>query len=199
MQEESSTEQRILEAAESVFLEDGFAGARMQHIADRAGINKAMLHYYFRSKDKLFELVFRHKMKQFVPQITAALHDDSLSFLEKMDRFIMAYLSMLMRNQGLPVFVLSTLARNPQLLQFFQLEFGKEVVQIMQEEIKKGNIRAVDPHQFMLTLIGMCIFPFAGRTIFSKIFSLTDAAYQEILRERHVHVMQYIRDLLVVR
>jgi AcrR family transcriptional regulator len=64
MESEITTEQKIMDAAEHVFLDEGFSGARMQHIADRAGINKAMLHYYFRSKDKLFELVFRHKMKQ---------------------------------------------------------------------------------------------------------------------------------------
>ncbi|MBK6995094.1 MAG: TetR/AcrR family transcriptional regulator [Lewinellaceae bacterium] len=198
MEESLTTEQKIIEAAEGVFLTEGYAGARMQQIADRAGINKAMLHYYFRSKDKLFELVFRHKMKQFVPQIALTLQDDQLSFLDKLDRFVMAYLEMLRKNPSLPLFILSTMNRNPDLMVHFKIEVGQMVVQVMKDEISKGKIRPVDPHQFMLTLVGMCIFPFLARPVFMGIFNLNQEAYAAIVAERHLHVMQYARAILSV-
>lgn len=198
MEETLTTEQKIIEAAEGVFLTEGYAGARMQEIADKAGINKAMLHYYFRSKDKLFELVLRHKMNQFVPQITDALHDEHLTFLDKLDRFVMLYLGMLRKNPSIPIFVISTMNRNPDLMVHFKREVGKEIVEVMKVEISKGNIRAVDPHQFMLTLVGMCIFPFLARPIFRGIFDLSQEAYDKIIAERHLHVMQYARTILSV-
>jgi AcrR family transcriptional regulator len=198
MEETLSTEQKIIEAAESVFMEDGYAGARMQQIADKAGINKAMLHYYFRSKDKLFELVFRHKMKQFVPQITHTLQDEQIPFLDKLDRFVMIYLEMLRKNPSLPLFILSTMNRNPDLMVNFKQEVGQTIVRVMLAEIKKGNIRPVDPHQFMLTLVGMCIFPFLARPVFAGIFNLDQKAYADIIAERHLHVMQYARAILSI-
>ena len=198
MENEINTEQRILEAAENVFLEEGFAGARMQHIADKAGINKAMLHYYFRSKDKLFELVFQYKMQQFIPQITATLHDDSIPFFDKIDRFVMAYLGMLRKNPSLPAFIISTLNRNPKLAETIKIKIGKEVAQLIQSEIAKGTIKPVDPDQFLITLVGMCIFPFLARPLFSASFDLEPESYDRILSERHIHVMQFARSILTL-
>jgi TetR/AcrR family transcriptional regulator len=198
MSEELSTEQKIIDAAEEVFLAEGYAGARMQHIADKAGINKAMLHYYFRSKDKLFELVLKHKMKQFIPQITNTLQDEHISFLDKIDRFVMLYLEILRKNPAIPLFILSTMNRNPSLTVHFKQEVGKTLVAVMTAEMQKGNIRSVNPHQFMLTLVGMCIFPFLARPVFVGIFDLGAEAYDKIIAERHLHVMQYARSILAV-
>ena len=197
MESEITTEQKIMDAAEHVFLDEGFSGARMQHIADRAGINKAMLHYYFRSKDKLFELVFRHKMKQFVPQIEAALNESNMTFIEKIDRFVLAYLTMLQKNPRLPIFILSTIHRNPELANSIDIKLGAEIIRLMEIEIQEGRIKKVDTHQFMLTLVGMCLFPFIARPIFSKTFDLTPKQYDQLLAERRVHAVQYARAILI--
>lgn len=195
---ERSTEQKILDAAESVFMRDGFDGARMQGIADVAGINKALLHYYFRSKDKLFELVFKHKMKQFAPQISAVLQDPNIPFIDKIDQFVMAYLGMLRQNPKLPVFIVTTMNRYPEFGQMIDIPFGPQIISVMQEEIRKGNIRAVQPEQFLLSLLGMCIFPFLSRPMFRGIFKISQEEYDRILAERHLHVMQYARSILSV-
>ena len=81
-EQELSTEKTILEAAKKVFLDKGFDGARMQEIADEAGINKALLHYYFRSKDKLFDAIFEEAFKQFLPNISDIMVSD-ISIEEK--------------------------------------------------------------------------------------------------------------------
>jgi TetR/AcrR family transcriptional regulator len=196
MQEELSTEDRILEAATAVFVEEGYAGARMQQIADRAGINKALLHYYYRSKDKLFELVFQYKLNQFLPQVTMAMNNPELTFIDKVEHFVMGYLGMLRKNPGLPLFVISTMNRNPELMQSLRQKIGPIIIANMQEEMNRGRIKQVDPHQFILTLIGMCIFPFLSRPIFRAAFELSQTEYDRMLAERHLHVMQYARAIL---
>jgi TetR/AcrR family transcriptional regulator len=197
-EEQRNTEEKIIEAAESVFLEDGFTGARMQQIADRAGINKALLHYYFRSKDKLFELVFNHKMKEFIPQVNSLANDDSVPFFEKLDRFVLFYLGMLRKNPSLPLLILTTMNRNPEFVRILPRPIGQDVVALLQREIGKGTIKAVNPHQFMLTVVGMCIFPFLARPMFKGMTGITDREYDQIIAERHLHVMQYARAILQV-
>ena len=85
-EKDSNTEQIILKAARKVFTHKGFDGARMQEIADEAGINKALLHYYFRSKDKLFEAIFKEVITTFFPRIISVLTSD-LSLFEKITLF----------------------------------------------------------------------------------------------------------------
>lgn len=198
MEESLSTEQKILEAAEAEFLEEGFAGARMQQIADRAGINKAMLHYYFRSKDKLFALVFQHKVKEFLPKVFSGLRAEDVPFVEKLDQFVLGYLQLLRKKPGLPLFIVTTMNRNPDFAQLINTTIGPEIIEVLRQEIRQGRIRSVDPHQFLMTVIGMCIFPFLARPMFSSIFKLTPEAYDKIIAERHVHVMQYVRSILTV-
>src|SRR5271156_3051845 len=99
-------EQRILAAAKKVFLLKGMDGARMQDIADEAGINKALLHYYFRSKEKLFEVIFREAMDQLFPRIIGILNADKPLF-DKIESFCGEYVGMLLNNPYLPMFVMN--------------------------------------------------------------------------------------------
>lgn len=177
-------------------MQEGYDGARMQQIADRAGINKALLHYYFRSKDKLFALIFEYKMQQFVPQIQVVLHDDSIPFVDKVERFVDYYLRMLRKNPFLPLFIVTTVNRNPDLTRVVKYPLGQDVIQLMRQEMAAGRIRDVDPPQFLLTLIGMCVFPFMARPMFMAVSALSDAEYDRLIAERHSHVCDVVRVLL---
>jgi TetR/AcrR family transcriptional regulator len=197
-QKDVNAEQKILAAAEIEFLETGFAGARMQRIADRAGMNKALLHYYFRSKDKLFELVFNWKLNQFVPQVNEVLFDESVPFLEKIDRFVFTYLTMLRRNPNLPMLIISTLHRNPEFAKRITHTIGTDFAKVMHQEVATGKIKSVDVHQFWISVMGMCIFPFVSRPMVSHLFKLSEADFDRLIAERHIHVMQYARAILSV-
>src|SRR3712207_2537327 len=105
-QKDQNTEQRILQAAKTVFMHRGMAGARMQDIADEAGINKAMLHYYFRSKEKLFEVIFREAIGKFLPKINATIALDC-SLFEKIHIFCREYITVLMENPYIPLFIIN--------------------------------------------------------------------------------------------
>src|SRR3954454_20198668 len=112
MQKDQSTEERILAAAQKVFLAKGMDGARMQDIADEAGINKALLHYYFRSKDKLFEQIFLDVASALLPRIFAILESDRGLF-EKIENFCDEYISQLIETPYVPIFILNEINRQP--------------------------------------------------------------------------------------
>ena len=116
-----STEKDILEAAKRVFQIKGMYGARMQEIADEAGINKAMLHYYFRSKDKLFDAVFQDAAKNFFSKIRELLNVDK-PLLEKIEYFVENYVELLLQNSFIPAFIITEVHQNPDRIKNIFLE-----------------------------------------------------------------------------
>ena len=112
MEKDRNTEGIVLAAAKKVFILKGMDGARMQEIADEAGINKSLLHYYFRSKEKLFEEIFKDTFAKFIPKIDVLLSSNK-SLEDKIKEFVKEYLELLQKNPHLPQFILQELNRNP--------------------------------------------------------------------------------------
>jgi AcrR family transcriptional regulator len=112
MDNELKTEELIFNAAKEVFLEKGFDGARMQEIAERAGINKALLHYYYRSKDKLFDMIFAQVIKQIFKQIESVWVSD-ISFEDKIRHFVSNYITLIVKNPYIPRFIINTINSYP--------------------------------------------------------------------------------------
>lgn len=195
MEENQSTEEKILAAAEEIFIRDGFDGARMQEIADKASINKALLHYYFRSKDKLFVQIFNKKLQSFFPKIAQFMLQDA-SFLEKVNFFIAEYMKMLMKNPFIPNFILNTANRNPDLLKIIDSTIPRMIIGVIEKEIEKQNYRKVQPLQFIVSIMGMCLMPFAGKPMIKHIFGLDDAAFQDFLMKRTKEVQLYAKCIL---
>jgi AcrR family transcriptional regulator len=115
MEVEITTEEKILIAARKVFIEKGWDGARMQEIADNAGINKALLHYYFRNKEQLFKRVFAGIVGKLIPNLNTIIQSEQPIF-EKIQAFIDAYLDFLLANQELPLLSLMSYHEMPILL-----------------------------------------------------------------------------------
>ena len=107
-----STEDKILEAAKNVFVAKGMEGARMQEIADEAGINKALLHYYFRSKEKLFEAIFSKIIQFAFPEITRIAQSNE-PFISKIEQVVDAYIDLLIKHPFIPGFIMKELNRDP--------------------------------------------------------------------------------------
>ncbi|MFK5974290.1 MAG: TetR/AcrR family transcriptional regulator, partial [Flavobacteriaceae bacterium] len=116
MVKDTNTENRILTAAKNVFQRKGMDGSRMQEIANEAGINKAMLHYYYRSKQLLFEAVFKNAFSLLAPQLNAILNDDS-SIEEKIKNFTHNYITFILKHPYLPNFIIQELNRNPEFIE----------------------------------------------------------------------------------
>src|SRR5210317_760155 len=113
MELHTDTEQKIIASAEKLFYRKGKAGTSMQDIADDAGINRTLLNYYFRSKDQLFEAVFRNAMASFVPNLAEMLRSD-ISFTEYLPRLIETIIDTMLENPQIPIFVLQELSSNPE-------------------------------------------------------------------------------------
>ena len=205
MEISSDTEQKILQAASEVFLEKGHAGARMQEIADKAGINKALLHYYFRSKDRLFRTVFRMEMHMVLRNIFSP-RAEADTFKDFLKNFIKSYMQNSSTRKKIMRFILWEMEKSSEdLVNIFYNVFEsygyKEnpLVMRIRTAIDNGEIRPVDPANFALSLLGACIFPFVAAPILKHLIpevNLEDPAFiDRRIKEIHGLIWEGIEPL----
>lgn len=195
-----STEQKILNAAREVFVRKGLTGARMQEIANEAGINKALLHYYFRSKEKLFDRIFLEAFKTISAGVGQVFIME-LSLTEKLRKFIDLYVDVLLANPYLPAFVLGELHQNPERLQKI---VEKDIWGVMQtfimqlmQEMNSGKIKTIHPAHLMLNIIGLLVFPFVAKPLVSPMLkSQMGIDYDDILQQRKDEVYNFVLSAL---
>ena len=184
---DSSTEQQIYEAARKIFVIKGMEGARMQEIADEAGMNKALLHYYFRSKENLFKAVFKDIFTRFFKKVGVTL-SSNITVKDKLGFFIDEYVDLISANPYVPQFIINEVNRDPQMLRNLMFESGLEpqrIVQIFANQINPVEGGGVDPRHLVTSLLGMLIFPFAARPMLQMIYFNDDQeAYNQFLNER---------------
>lgn len=195
---DGSAEEKILAAARKVFTMKGMTGARMQDIADEAGINKALLHYYFRDKEKLFETIFVTEAQRFFPKINQIFISDAPLF-EKIENFVNEYIDEMQVNPYLPWFVMNEINRDPD--QFITRIWGEEkkfqpekFMKQIETEIKAGRIKPVHPAHLFLNLIGMTIFPFVAKPMITRNIQVSDARFRLLMEERRKEIPQFIID-----
>ncbi len=192
---DSRTEQRILDAAHEVFVRRGTAGARMKEIADAAGVNQALLHYYFRSKDRLAQAVFQRAARQLLPRVVELLSSDA-PIEEKVEQVIRTELEHLARTPFLPGYLIGELNHDPdrasQLIQAITgLETARLVPPVLRrlerqidERVRAGTMRPIAAEQFIINLISICIFPFAARPMLMALLGLDDKGFQRLIARR---------------
>ncbi len=194
-QADTSTEERILVAARKVFIAHGLTGARMQEIADEAGINKALLHYYFRSKDKLFETILAETMQSFLPRVNAIFTGD-LSLEEKISAFCTEYIDKMIANPFIPLFVINEINNRPD--EFFKTMWGgkKPDVSVLVKQLdaaaKEKLIRPVSPVQLVMNIMSLCVFPFVARPMFQRVIGVSDKQFRLLMEERKKEIPAFI-------
>ena len=197
------TEKIILEVARKQFVTNGFAGARMQSIANEAGINKAMLHYYFRSKEKLYNEIIKQTLDNIIPRFAKAI-DSEGGFWEKLETIIETYIDTLSEHPEIPIFVMSELSRQRE-------DFIEEVkkrtayfpavklfMKDMMEEMQQGNIRMMAPQHLFLNIIGMTVFPFIAKPIFCTVFQVPEQQFSTLMQERKKVIFNFVKDALII-
>ena len=197
-----NTEEKILQAAQSVFIKKGMDGARMQEIANEAGINKALLHYYFRTKEKLFEAIFKTVFSQILPNIMEMVHSE-LPIEEKLEIFIDKYISLLMRNPFVPTFILKEMNRNPDFLASILKNNGLKpemIFSMFEKEMEAGRIVKMDPRDLLVNILGLCIFPIAAKPLMAiMLFDGDKKAYNTFLEKRKNTIKEFILNSILVR
>jgi TetR/AcrR family transcriptional regulator len=184
---QTETEEKIIASAERLFYQKGKAGCSMQDIADDAGINRTLLNYYFRSKDQLFEAVFRKALGTFVPSLASMMRSD-IPIREYVPAMAEKVIDTMIENPQIPIFVLQELSSNPDRMPQIIREMGINPALAMKKMAAEGNLPAgqgTDPRQFIINLISLCIFPFAARPVITDIlFEGDNEAFLKAMQER---------------
>jgi TetR/AcrR family transcriptional regulator len=193
---DKQTEDKIFEAATRVFEEKGMDGARMQDIANKAGINKALLHYYFRTKDHLFEAVFQ-KLAGKLFEKFAPVFREGLSLEEKIRFFYREHITFMKENPRLPSFVLNEINRNPLRIKKLlkNVDFRKlwlVLAEQHKEELEKYNITEESMPQIMTSIAAISVFPFAARGIIEGIFENLGIDFDDYIEERKEFAAEFV-------
>jgi TetR/AcrR family transcriptional regulator len=190
------TEEKIFDAATDIFLDKGMDGARMQDIASHAGINKALLHYYFRTKDQLFNVVFemiaRKILKKFAP-----VFDENLTLEEKIRFFFKEHITFLQENPKLPGFILNEINRNParikKLLKNVDFEnFWQKLYDQHKEELENYNITEALLPQLMTSIAAISVFPFAARGLIESILEKSGIPFNNYIEDRKTFAAEFV-------
>lgn len=197
-----STEQRIFDAARELFVQKGLDGAKMQEIADRAGINKALLHYYYRTKEKLFEMVVKAVINRAFPAVRQLLESEE-PLEQKIIRFVDFYIDLISRNTFVPLFIITELNRQPD--RFFETIFPKDMAKPevffrqVEEEIALGNIHPVKPQHLLVNIVSLCVFPFVAKPMFRVILGLSQPELNQFIAERKEEVKRFVFQAIKVQ
>ncbi|MDD2387086.1 MAG: TetR/AcrR family transcriptional regulator [Bacteroidales bacterium] len=192
-----NAEQKIIEAAADIFETKGFEGARMQQIADKAGINKALLHYYFRSKDLLFEKVFLKLAGKIFLKFIETFNIEG-SIFDKIEMFLQIHQDLLYKNRKFPIFFFNEITRNPDLMRklMLNLEISKkfqEITKQFDQEKKDGIIRQdVEVSHLIVNIISLSVFPYIGSPAIKEIMKEFDLNYEQFLDERRTMIAQFV-------
>lgn len=197
-EQEQTTEEKILEAASEVFTEKGFSGTRTRDIAEKAGINLALLNYYFRSKEKLFEQVMKIKVVLLFGKIFPILSNEKTSLEEKIDLASEKYFEILSKNPNLPLFVISEIQKkNSNISKIIPINkiFENSVI-IKQIKEKRPEI---NPLHYLVNFLAMTIFPFVAKPVFTAFELTNEEEYQQFISERRKLVPIWIKQLLEIK
>jgi len=200
---EQNMEQAILEAAENLFLEKGFAMTTTTEIAHVAGCNQALVHYYFRTKEKLFNSIFQNKAKLFLSQFLKS-GDDNISFEDKIKLLIEAHFNILKENPKLPFLMFNEFTTNPQRFNSVKAEIGHIAIPFiskmqteLQREIDKGNIRPITIVDLIITVISLNVFLFIAKPIFDTVLNLSpeqnNIFYEQRKQENTIIILKSLK------
>ena len=189
------TEEKIFEAAFRVFQLKGFKGARMQEIADEAGINKAMLHYCFKNKELLFEAVFMNAFGKLAPQINEIFKSQD-SIFEKIKKFTDSYISFVMDYPFLPQFIIQEMNNNPEFVTKFLKKENRpdptKLIHQIENEIKLGILKPINPKQLLIDIFSMTVFPFAAQALLKGMIQVSNEEFMQLMEERKKYIYEQI-------
>ncbi len=200
---EKATETLILDAAMKIFTQRGFAAARTEEIAKEAGINRALLHYYFRDKQTMFNIIFETRFKEFFGGIFNIFGSDN-NLLDKIRLLIEHEINTFIAHPDLARFIIAEVANHPERL----IEYGKKLginprvflenfERQVKQEVESGTIKSIHGRQLIMNIMSLCIYPFVARPIISTMMQLDNQAFDQMMEARKKEVHQFIMNALI--
>lgn len=194
---DNQTEKAILDAARKVFTQKGFAASRMEDIAQVAGINRALLHYYFRSKEKLFDIIFQQRIREFFLGLVGIITRPE-SIDEKIKAIVAHDIDMIRSQPDLPIFVLQELAQRPDRL-IEAASAGANPANMMKawkQQVKlavdKKQIRPVDGGQLLINIMSLCVYPFIAKPVIKAVQELDDPQFDKMVVKRKQEIVDFV-------
>ncbi len=196
---DSSTEEKIKEAARVVFTRKGYVATKVRDIAAEADINLSLVNYYFRSKEKLFELIMAENVQMLFDKIQPVIYNGETTVIEKIELIVDHYIDLLMENPDLPLFIINEVMSGSNKLPrmtdngkiLLNSHFARQLIALKQE----GKID-FHPVQIMMNVIGMIIFPFLGRQLMLRSGALKDDEFRAIVEERKKLIPHWIDQII---
>ena len=193
-----TTEKRILEAAKKVFHSKGFDGARMQEIANEAGVNKSLVHYYFRNKDNLFNAVFEDAFSKLLAKLNETFFSD-LTFASKIEIFLNYYIDFLSQNSYLPLFILNCLYEKPgqikAMLEKMNISTDR-LTEVIRRQVREEFNLEIDPFHIFINILSLSIFPVLAKPLIMTIFGYSKEQLNQFYDERRTIVPEFILNAL---
>ncbi|MEQ1585046.1 MAG: TetR/AcrR family transcriptional regulator [Cyclobacteriaceae bacterium] len=196
---EKPTEELILDAAMKVFTKKGFAAARTEEIAKEAGINRALLHYYYRDKQTMFNLIFETRFKEFFKGLFVIFEADNISLFEKIRRMVDHEINTLTRHPDLARFIITEIAQQPELL----IEYGKKLgvnprlfiegfEKQVSKEVSAGIIKPIEGKHLLINIMSLCIYPFVAKSIIQTMMTVDETTFHQMTEQRKKEVSEFI-------
>ena len=200
LETDTSTEEKIKNAARLVFHKKGFAATRTRDIAEEAGINLALLNYYFRSKEKLFDIVMFETMQHFFKSIGEVFNNDKTTLDTKIEIIAASYIDLLTANPNIPLFLMSELKMQPDELVkkmgMKEIIMNSSFLKQFQQGVKDGKIVSIHPLHFMMNLMSMTIFPFVASPMIKGMGDLSQKQFEELMEQRKLFIPKWIKATL---
>ena len=192
------SEELILNSAMKVFTRRGFAAARMEEIAKEAGINRALLHYYFRDKETMFNLIFETQFKEFFSGIGTILNTAKPLF-EKIKEIVQHEIDVLTRHPDLARFIITEVAQQPERLIQYGQKMGINPRQILEvfnqqveHEVHRGKIIQIEGRQLLMNIMSLCVYPFAAKPIVKTMMQMDEKTFDQMMQKRKEGVYQFV-------
>jgi AcrR family transcriptional regulator len=200
---DASTEEKIKSAARIIFTKKGYAAARTRDIAEESGINLALLNYYFRSKEKLFDLIMLESLQDFMHSIARVFNNEESSLEDKLHTLVTHYIDMLMSQPDLPLFVLSELKRNPGDL-MIKLNLKENLMHSVflrqiKEAMTTGKIQRMHPLHFIMNVMGLIVFPFVASPLIKSIGDLSQEEFITMMEQRKNLIPSWMATMMIVK
>ncbi len=199
--DDQSTELKIKSAARKIFYQKGYSATRTRDIAEESGINLALLNYYFRSKEKLFEIVMMETMTTFMHGLISVINSKDTSLEEKITLICESYINMIQQEPNLPMFVLNEIKNNAEAfaekMPIVSVLFQSEFIKQYQEAVESGKITEPNPLHFLINLLGMVVFPFIFNPVLKIIGKIDQITFDKMMEERKTLIPIWIKTAMM--
>ncbi|CEN39034.1 TetR/AcrR family transcriptional regulator [Capnocytophaga cynodegmi] len=197
---DTTTEEKIKEAARVVFYKKGYAATRTRDIAEEAGINLALLNYYFRSKEKLFDMIMLEIVTGFMHTMATILNNENSNLEKKVELVASHYIDFITKEPNIPIFMLSEIRNNSggllEKLPIKQLVMNSVFFRQHQEAVAKGKITEPNPLHFLMNLLSLVVFPFIGQPLLQGISGLNETQFNKLMQERKKLIPVWIKAMM---